>query len=398
MIGVIADDLSGAAEIGGIAWCCGLRVKIISRSPLPSAHNGVDVVCVDTDSRLCGAEESADRVAEAVLRLRKVGVAQFYKKVDSVLRGNVVAEIESILRACDLSRAILAPANPSRGRVIRHGCYLVNEVPLHETEFARDPTHPRLTSHAVELLRPHGTMPIRLAKAGDDIEGEGVYLAETANADDVQGWAERTNEKILPAGGADLFRAWLTKQGHAASPERTAVQLVSGQEKPIATARGSHPNLRLFVCGSTSNTSKAFVQRMRERAVPVFSLPIGLLNGGDLEESRAEELAAKIARAFDSNSCVIVNIGLPLATDATLTSRFAQNLVRLAAMVLHQGGVTHVYCEGGATAAALMNRMGWNSLRVEREVASGIVMLQPDGANMMFTVKPGSYAWPETVL
>ena len=67
---------------------------------------------------------------------------RMFKKVDSVLRGPVAAEIEAALDGLGLDRAVLVPANPSRGRIIRDGAYFMDGVPLDETEFADDPMHP----------------------------------------------------------------------------------------------------------------------------------------------------------------------------------------------------------------------------------------------------------------
>src|SRR5215469_12595588 len=143
MIGAIADDLTGAAEIGGIGLRLGLQAEIIMDSA-SLADSGADLLCWDTDSRSCRPEEAARRTAEAATRLTAAGCSRIYKKVDSVLRGNVIPELEAILRELHLRRAMLAPANPSLGRIIRDGHYFVRGKPIHETEFGHDPHHPRL--------------------------------------------------------------------------------------------------------------------------------------------------------------------------------------------------------------------------------------------------------------
>ena len=118
MIGVIADDLTGAAELAAIGWRHGLRAEVV-RSGRPSGT--ADLVCVDTDSRACDATEAAKRAAAAAKLLRTADAKWIYKKVDSVLRGNVTAEVEAVMKQLKLERALLLPANPSLGRTIRHG-------------------------------------------------------------------------------------------------------------------------------------------------------------------------------------------------------------------------------------------------------------------------------------
>src|SRR5215469_6142066 len=150
MIGVIADDLTGAAEIGAVGLRHGLRAEIV-RIGRPSGR--ADVVCMDTDSRSCPAEEAGKRAAAAARELRAAGARWIYKKVDSVLRGQVTAEIEAVMKQLKLERALLLPANPSLGRTIKDGHYYLRGRPLHRTEFAHDPHFPRRSSQVLRLVK-----------------------------------------------------------------------------------------------------------------------------------------------------------------------------------------------------------------------------------------------------
>ncbi len=150
MIGVIADDLTGAAEIGAVGLRHGLTAEIV-RHGQPGAST--DLVCVDTDSRACHPAEAAKRAAAAAELLQTAGARWIYKKVDSVLRGQVTAELEAVMKQLKLARALLLPANPSLGRTIKDGHYFLGGRPLHKTEFARDPHFPRRSSQVLRLVK-----------------------------------------------------------------------------------------------------------------------------------------------------------------------------------------------------------------------------------------------------
>src|SRR6266403_1864838 len=181
MIGVIADDLTGAAEIGAASLRYGLRAEVVIKGK-PSGQ--ADVVCIDTNSRSCSAAEAAQRSASAARLLSASGARWIYKKVDSVLRGQVAAEIEAILKELRWKVCVLAPANPGLGRVIRDGHYFVRDKPIHETEFARDPEHPRTSSSVLDLLRPTDGCPVTLCRVNDSLPEEGIAICEvTSKAD-----------------------------------------------------------------------------------------------------------------------------------------------------------------------------------------------------------------------
>src|SRR5881227_3497421 len=122
MIAVIADDLTGAAELGALALRHGLAAKIVQKEPI---DRQAGCVCFNTDSRSCDPPEASRRAAAAAQLVQAASAEWLYKKTDSVLRGNILAELEGIMNQLGFNRALLLPANPSLGRIIRDGRYYV---------------------------------------------------------------------------------------------------------------------------------------------------------------------------------------------------------------------------------------------------------------------------------
>ena len=196
MIGVIADDLTGAAELGAVGLRHGLRAEIV-RSGEPSGR--ADLVCVDTDSRSCEPAAAAKRAAVAAKMLRAAGAAWIYKKVDSVLRGQVTAEVEAVMKQLELTRALLLPANPSLGRTIHDGQYFVQGKPIHKTEFARDPEYPRRSSQVVRLLAAPESFLLRVVNGDRSLVTGAIVIGEASTPADVRSWAEYCDATMLPA-------------------------------------------------------------------------------------------------------------------------------------------------------------------------------------------------------
>jgi D-threonate/D-erythronate kinase len=430
MIGVIADDLTGAAEIGAVGVRHGLRAEIIvaglgfrrqafrHRKPAKAGTPKADLVCVDTDSRAAAPEEAARRAAAAAKLLRQAGAKWIYKKVDSVLRGNVLAEIEAIMREMErrspdrlagkirvhlgagrktgAPRVLLHPANPSLGRIIRNGKYFVGGKLIHKTEFARDPAHPRWTADVCALLNGSAANLIRVCKLRDPLPDEGVVICESTSPRDVQLWAERTNSATLLAGGAEFFAALLAARlGAPASRRRVS-------RRPILKLAGETPALprerELFVCGSTSASSKKFISAARRAGTPIFSLPGKLASGADFTHAAAKAISEQVAAAFQSKPRVILQTGLRAIREAPVARKLSGHLTQLAEAVLKRARISHVYAEGGATAVELVRRMKWTRLKVLREVAPGVATLLVEGRKpMLLTSKPGSYVWPEEI-
>lgn len=353
MIVVIADDLSGAAELAGVALRHGLKAEVQTVF-LP--HTKADVVCVDAGTRGLLPEQAGAAVAEVTERAVAAKPAWIFKKCDSVLRGSVLAEARAAACVAGKTRILVISANPSRGRVVRDGVYFVNGVPLHETAFAQDPGHPRRTSRVVELL-------------GGDLSD--VFTPDVESTAEVIQWAATVDETTLPVGGADFFQALLQA--------RERRRLVADEGKSRTDIAGN----TLLVCGSAAS----WVQREAEAValgMAVFALPI--------------DVTAAVER-MQSAHRILIGIGDGPATRGKAPAALVQELAGVVGQILRMTPVTRVLSEGGATTAAVMAAMGWTRLEATEISAPGIGVLRPVGviiAPQLF-VKPGSYDWPKEI-
>jgi D-threonate/D-erythronate kinase len=117
-----------------------------------------------------------------------------------------------------------------------------------------------------------------------------------------------------------------------------------------------------------------------------------------MTRAAAEAIAREAVAALQLNAAVILHIGLPRVREPRAAGLLATYLIRIAQLVLGQLEVGQVYVEGGATAVELVRRLGWNCLKVLREVAPGVATLGVGGApSPCLTIKPGSYVWPDQV-
>lgn len=391
MIGVVADDLTGAAEIGGVALRLGFRADIIMDSS-GLADSNADLLCWDTDSRSRPAEEAARRAAQAARHLTDAGCKWLYKKVDSVLRGNVIQELEAILIELDLRRAMLGPANPSLGRVIRDGHYFVRGEPIHQTEFVRDPHHPRLSSRAIDLVASPGRFTLHLCPCRAKLPPSGISLLEVSSSPDVHAWADCWRPDILAAGGAEFFAAWLTRcaRQRFIDPHSEAVRVPS---EPLP------PEIQeLFICGTTSESCREFIRLQQQSGTPVFGLPKEIAQGASFTPDMMTELATRATDALRKHPRIILWVGLPLIREPVLARQLTPLLLRVATEVLARANPNRIYVEGGATAVELVRRMGWSRLPVVLELSQGVTMLGvPGNKSLRIIIKPGTYLWPATI-
>ena len=259
MIAVIADDLTGAAELGGIGLRHGLVTEV--RRVVPSAfEGGLLVIATDTRSGSVGAAVAEMRnVTASVLGL---GPGWVYKKTDSVLRGHVIAELRVQMEVLGFSRTLLIPANPVLGRTIVDGHYFLNGAPVNESSFAMDPDFPVVSSDVREMLGDPGVV---VRRVDEELPASGIVVGEVGSVDVLGAWARAVGPGVLLAGASGFFDALL-------SVRRKPVLYVSGTtywankqgsldvEGAVELLRGG----KAFIAGRKEELAEA-VERILER-------------------------------------------------------------------------------------------------------------------------------------
>jgi uncharacterized protein YgbK (DUF1537 family) len=356
---VLADDLTGAAEVGALAHDLGLRVVVVTK--VPRAPIDTDVLVLDTNTRLDKPGRAAARVKSRADRLRTFPHSGVFKKTDSVLRGSVLTELSACAAAFGFSRALLIAGNPSLGRTIRAGrCYIDGQA-IDQTPFARDPHHPARSADVLSLLQAARRSDVYYLKPKTPLPPRGLIVGENSCAADTAKWVLSVDKHTLPAGGADFFRAWLTSR-------------ITADPKPSSGVWPIGPALLLH--GTTASTAG-------ESAL-VFS---------GLRPPPTE----RVALALHQDAAATISASPHTLNDATAPAKVAKAFGELTLSLLDSDAFRHLLIAGGATAATVLKALGWQRLSVVRVWAPGVVSLQPEDPAFTVTLKPGSYPWPPEI-
>ena len=101
MILAVADDITGAAEIAAVGRTFGLTAQIQVKE---AGNISTDLVVIDTDTRYRIGNQVSE-IEENLAHHDRNSVEWYYKKVDSVLRGNVFVELFAMMQALQKKRA-----------------------------------------------------------------------------------------------------------------------------------------------------------------------------------------------------------------------------------------------------------------------------------------------------
>lgn len=400
---IIADDLTGACDTGVKFRNAGWETTVVvDAAGSPGLTVNSPVVAINTGTRSATPEEALQAV-EAVLRTAAASRKSFYyKKVDSVLRGNCAAELEAFFRVLHPDFALVAPAFPATGRRMRGGVvYIGGEA------------HPDGTVDARKLLagatkRPCGLIDLETVRKGvravmEQAEtlcrgGFSILLADAWSEEDLKVLAEaaiRFAGRCIPVGSAGLA-AHLAHRSMPAAPilddgaahQEGAVLLAVGTRHPVTVEQVSRlrrqtpmPSYLLEVEGLTQENLETRVQAMLD-GVPPDPGARGMLLTTDRIYA-GEERCNYLLRQNAYNRAILDGLGLAAERIAARTS------------------VACLVASGGDMADEILHRLRLNHIRLLAEPIPGIVIgiAAGEGARQIrLATKSGGFGDPDALI
>ncbi len=378
MIFVIADDFSGAAEISGVGLRYGLKCSLQTDLNWTGEP---DLLVIDTDTRSLPESEALLKLSTIIDQLAGRSCDWLYKKIDSVLRGHILAEIRLVMNMLDIRTTVLAPANPSAGRTIRGGCYYINGVPLDKTGFAEDPEYPARSADVRILLDPDGKAQTVYSDAIGDTLLPGIIIGGARSREDLRRWAELIPGDGLPVGSSEFFENILDIRGH---------RPVAGNFlKRLEWRRGKH----LVVLGSAGRHINEHIARLISAGFVICKWPG---SHADLDKpDYLERWIEAVERAFKEKDHIVLTTGLPLNNLAGVPKKIAHLTAVAVKRICSLQKIRFLFIAGGATAAHIIRELGWKHMRPVVEFSTGVVALRAsEKDDLTVIVKPGSYPWP----
>ena len=420
-LAIIADDLSSATDCGAQVVRSGLSVVVpLQGYSLPIQAHAAQVISVDTDSRSLSADHAYAKVKAATQQLVAEGWTDFYKSVDSTLRGNLGAEIEAVLDIVKPDCAVIAPAFPKYDRTTVDGVQYLHSRPLHETEFGTDPTAPVRDADIARRLaegsrRKAGRLTLDQLRAGPTqiksaIQGllaDGIKLVvvDIAEQDDLK-------RICLGLSQSDLRVLWVGSTGLAEFVP-LALEVASTSD----TFRQDHPlDLRpaLALVGSASETTRqqlGYAQTNNQLNI-IYLDPARMIQNGRTAADELEQAGSNLRTAIDSghDAALVVRasreeiaatqgLGAKLNLSAAqVAQRIVHGLAQAGSRLAREGRISGMVATGGDTANALCNAVGAQALEILGEVEAGIPIMRLIGEQSLpLVTKAGGFGSPTAI-
>lgn len=365
---IVADDLTGAADAAA-GYGAGRTSAVVLGPDVPWPTS--DVLAVDTESRYLSGQEAASLVGSVVRRSVDLGRPVF-KKIDSLLRGNVGAEVAAALDAVsgpERALAVVAPAFPGTGRTTVGGVVHVGGVPNVDGEFAGD---------VAASLTAAGLLAGRLAPTPTDSPADIASRLDRLHADGVDAVVvdavtDADLETIARASRLVTAPTLVTGSGGLAAH---MLSLVDGGSTPSAPL--TPVDRVLVVVGSYSGPARSQIDELVRRGAE----HVELRHRHDGEQAATDQITSAPGDVVLTPDLGIpVDKGNALDVAADLAATVRRNAADFGALVL----------TGGETARAVLDALGIDTVHVHGTVEPGVVLSSHPDHRPVLVTKAGAF-------
>lgn len=389
ILGVIADDHTGATDVASMLVRSGLRTVQIIGVPDASTDAGeVDAVVIALKSRTIAPTEAIAQSLAALRWLQQRGVQRFYFKYcstfDSTSTGNIGPVADALMQALGTHYSMACPAFPENQRTIFKGHLFVGDVLLSDSGMRNHPLTPMTDANLVRVLQAQSQCKVGLlshlqvAKGADALKAvvaQKLVDAQTETPGVIDIADAITNDDLMVLGQA-LADLPLVTAGSGLALGLAAAYIERGLVKadahaaqlPVAGGKG------VVISGSCSVATNAQVRHWIASGKPAMKIDPREVAGKQPVAQRVLDWHAQ------QSATSLIYATSPPEEVAALQKEFGVSLLgeqiehcfaEIAQGLIAQQ-VRRFVVAGGETSGSVVNALGVQSLKIGQTIDPGV--------------------------
>jgi uncharacterized protein YgbK (DUF1537 family) len=406
LIGVIADDFTGASDIAntlakGIGTEGGLRTTQYLGVPRHAPRPDEEACVIALKSRSIPAKDAVEQSLQALEWLRIHGCKQVIFKYcstfDSTPDGNIGPVGEALADVLGVKGVVACPAFPAAGRTVYQGHLFVHDRLLNESGLENHPINPMTDADIRRWLQQQSTAPVGLVPAAVIFEGvkavkaafgaaaqrgETLVVADAVRDADLITIGEACAEHPLITGGS----------GIALGLPRNFIRAGLAQGSVPQTSSIAGPEA--ILAGSCSGKTREQIDHHAKHH-PTLALDVDAI----VEERLLVEDVVHFLRDNEGKAPLVFTSANPEAV-GNIQARYGAARVSAAidgffgkvAQQLIKSGVRRLIVAGGETSGAVVSALELGPLAIGREIDPGVPVLTSGATSQIaLALKSGNF-------
>ncbi|MCJ2376958.1 four-carbon acid sugar kinase family protein [Vibrio sp. ZSDZ34] len=403
LLGVIADDFTGATDIAGFLVENGMRTIQLTGTPTHDVDLDADAVVISLKSRSCPVDEAINDSVAALKWLQKQGCQQFYFKYcstfDSTKHGNIGPVTDALLAELGESFTMVCPALPVNGRTVYNGHLFVFEELLSDSGMRNHPVTPMTDSSVVRMMNAQsegtsGLVNFQTVEQGPSAiiqrfaelkaQGNKYVVVDAFKTEHLVALGQAAKSLKLVTGGsglaAGIAKNWtehLTDQSgakQAGNPEKAPTVVFSGScsvmtNQQVATYKSKAPHFSIDVKACLAS---------EQYANEVFDWVMTNLRG---------EFAPIVYATADAASLKVIQTEY----GAQASSQAVEQLFSKLTVMLNQAGVKNFIVAGGETSGVVTQSLDVQGFHIGPQISPGVPWVKSLDGDLSLALKSGNF-------
>ncbi|MGE5632987.1 MAG: four-carbon acid sugar kinase family protein [Caulobacteraceae bacterium] len=378
MIYIIADDLTGASDTGVQYKRRRLRTLIsaeIDMNLIDVLSDDFNVVSINAGTRTMLPQDAYDAIYELVKCIRTKEYKYIYKKIDSVLRGNVAQELEAVMDAMNAAVAVVATSYPENGRTLCNGILTISNTNsikpgIDVIKLFADGMNVKVQGIGLTTVR-QGKDAVQGAVMDGRSEGARVFVVDAVTDEDlavVRDVSLALEERAILCGSAGLAK------------QLSLLETMAEEDEIIVRGKNG---VTLVIIGSHNACTAEQVQALASKT----GMPVITMFTSDILQGKYEQANQELLQQADnliSGGCrllaIVVDTLMPGFISSTNDSesmigdslRIANAMGSFARQLCERYPVSSILSSGGDTSLAVLKALNAKGIELDAEIVPGV--------------------------
>ncbi|MGF1709539.1 four-carbon acid sugar kinase family protein [Vibrio kagoshimensis] len=403
LLGVIADDFTGATDIAGFLVENGMRTIQLNGIPAGDFDVSADAVVISLKSRSCPVDEAITDSVTALKWLQSQGCQQFYFKYcstfDSTAQGNIGPVTDALLAELGESFTMVCPALPVNGRTVYNGHLFVFGELLSDSGMRNHPVTPMTDSSVVRMMNAQsegvsGLVNFQTIEQGSDSitarfeelksQGNRYAVVDAFNSEHLVTLGQAAKSLKLITGGSGLA---------AGIAKNWTEHLVDQSDAKLAGSPVKAPTV--VFSGSCSVMTNQQVTTYKQLA-PHFAIDVKacLTNAQYTNEvfdwvmtHSQSEFAPLVYATADAAALKAIQEEYGAQASSHAVEQFFSQL----AIKLQKNGVKNFIVAGGETSGVVTQSLAVKGFHIGPQIAPGVPWVKSVEGDLSLALKSGNF-------
>ena len=409
LLGCIADDITGASDIGLMLASHGLPTTLYLGVPDAAVELSTEAAVIALKIRTVASVDAVMEATAAADWLLSRNTRQLFYKYcstfDSTSSGNIGPISDALLERLDDDFTVILPAFPGNGRTVRAGHLYVDDVPLNESSMRDHPLTPMTESYLPAMMDAQTRRGLsthidqEIVDAGENSIREAIRVArkagkryasiDTMSNKDLQAISDAIADLKLITGAAGIAGAIPeTLRANGNLDPKSEITLL-----PEVTGNAA------ILAGSCSQATRRQISMFKNTEQGISIDPMKIAAGVTDKRGIADRALLAAARSDVLVYSSAAPENLRAAQESLGVAKSAEIIEETLAFVarrLSDSGIRKFIVAGGETSGAVATALGITELRVGEEIDPGVPwMVTPTSPPTWLAFKSGNFGRPD---